>query len=214
MRERLDNEIMALNSELVRMVSYAEDAVNMATKALNEHTPDIVDRAVEANAEVERLNQTIERRCLNILLKEQPVAGDLRLVSSTLKMITDVNRISDQAANIAEITLRHPDICGSIDSIPLRQMGEAGERMLSDVINAFVGKDLDLAKTVVDTDEVIDRLYRDLQQSLVAKIKNDADDVELAIQVILIAKYFERIGDHTVNMAHWVYYTMTGELKR
>ncbi|MDU7505279.1 MAG: PhoU domain-containing protein, partial [Clostridia bacterium] len=85
---------------------------------------------------------------------------------------------------------------------------------LSDVINAFVGKDLDLAKTVVDTDEVIDRLYRDLQQSLVAKIKNDADDVELAIQVILIAKYFERIGDHTVNMAHWVYYTMTGELKR
>ncbi|MBS5594606.1 MAG: phosphate signaling complex protein PhoU [Clostridiales bacterium] len=214
MRERLDNEIMALNSELVRMVSYAEDAVNMATKALNEHTPDIVERAVEANAEVERLNQTIERRCLNILLKEQPVAGDLRLVSSTLKMITDVNRISDQAANIAEITLRHPDICGSTDSIPLRQMGEAGERMLSDVINAFVGKDLDLAKTVVDTDEVIDRLYRDLQQSLVAKIKNDADDVELAIQVILIAKYFERIGDHTVNMAHWVYYTMTGELKR
>lgn len=214
MRERLDNEIMALNSELVRMVSYAEDAVNMATKALNEHTPDIVDRAVEANAEVERLNQTIERRCLNILLKEQPVAGDLRLVSSTLKMITDVNRISDQAANIAEITLRHPDICGSTDGIPLRQMGEAGERMLSDVINAFVGKDLDLAKTVVDTDEVIDRLYRDLQQSLVAKIKNDADDVELAIQVILIAKYFERIGDHTVNMAHWVYYTMTGELKR
>ena len=214
MRERLDNEIMALNSELVRMVSYAEDAVNMATKALNEHTPDIVDRAVEANAEVERLNQTIERRFLNILLKEQPVAGDLRLVSSTLKMITDVNRISDQAANIAEITLRHTDICGSTDSIPLRQMGEAGERMLSDVINAFVGKDLDLAKTVVDTDEVIDRLYRDLQQSLVAKIKDDADDVELAIQVILIAKYFERIGDHTVNMAHWVYYTMTGELKR
>lgn len=214
MRERLDNEIMALNSEMVRMVSFAEDAIHMATQSLADLVPDVVERAVEANDEVERLDQTIERRCLNVLLKEQPVAGDLRLVSSVLKMITDVNRISDQAANIAEMTLRHPDICGSEDSIPLRQMGDVTERMLADVINAFVGRDLEMAKEVIASDDVVDRIYRDLQSDLVVKIKNESDDIETAIQVILIAKYYERIGDHIVNMAHWVDYTITGELNR
>ncbi|MFM9414296.1 phosphate signaling complex protein PhoU [Peptococcus simiae] len=214
MRERLDNEIMALNSEMVRMVSFAEDAIHMATQSLAAQVPDVVERAVEANDEVERLDQTIERRCLNVLLKEQPVAGDLRLVSSVLKMITDVNRIGDQAANIAEMTLRHPDICGSEDSNPLRQMGDVTERMLADVINAFVGSDLEMAKEVIASDDVVDRIYRDLQTDLVVKIKNETDDIETAIQVILIAKYYERIGDHIVNMAHWVDYTITGELNR
>lgn len=153
----------------------------------------------------------IERRCLRLLLQQQPVAADLRMISTALKMITDMERIGDQAEDISEIALRLIDdgCAGSLEHIP--QMAWATVRMVTGAVDAFVARDLDRARAVIACDDIVDDLFNQVRDDIVRLIREDGADGEEAIDLVMVAKYFERIGDHATNIAEWVAFSITGE---
>lgn len=210
MRERFDQELNHLNSDVVRMGAFVESAIEHATSTLCSAQLREAEEALRFETEVERLEQSIEARCLRLILQEQPVASDLRLVSAALKMITDMKRIGDQAVNIAYMVLRHPEITSMEGLAHLRSMGKATTKMIAQAVDAFVARDLELANVVINGDDYVDKLFDDVRRDLIDLIRSDVGDVEAALNLFLIAKYFERIGDHTVNVAYWVRYAITG----
>ena len=149
--------------------------------------------------------------CLKLLLQQQPVASDLRLISSVLKMITDIERIGDQASDIAEIVELLPDACGHDEHI--EQMAQATIKMVTDSLDAFVRRDLTLAWSVIEYDDVVDCLFVECRQDLIAAIAQNPGDGERVLDVLMIAKYLERIGDHATNIAEWVEFSITGTHK-
>ena len=211
LRNRFDRELELLNTELTEMGGLIETAIDHAVNALFQRGGNMAKLALECDTEVDHLEQTIETRCLRLLLQQQPVAKDLRVVSAALKMITDMERIGDQAADISELTLLLGDIKTPTVMDSIGDMARATIRMVSSGIDAFVKKDLDLARKVIDMDDEVDDLFVRVKEELIELIRQNGPFCEQAIDLIMVAKYFERIGDHSVNIAEWVVFSITGE---
>lgn len=213
MRTRFDIQLEELNTELIHMGALIEASIDSAVKALIDQDKDQAQAAILADAEVDEKEKEIERLCLKLLLQQQPVARDLRLISAALKMITDMERIGDQAADISEIAIYLADgpYVKKLETIP--KMAKATIKMVSESIDAFVRKDLDLVEKVIKSDDIVDAFFLDVKNDLINLIHEDANTGGQAMDLLMIAKYFERIGDHAVNIAEWVKFSITGEHK-
>ena len=212
MRNTFDAELQDLSLEMISMAATAEDAIDLVTRALAGRNADGAKQAIEMTRGMEEQEREIENHCLRLLLQQQPVARDLRVISAALKMITDMERIGDQAGDIAEITLRLPQNLELHRVDHIRAMANAATGMVKKAIDAFVARDLEMARQVSDADDQVDGLFLAVRDDLV-KIVQEGGDVETAIDLLMIAKYFERIGDHAVNISEWVVYSITGEHK-
>ena len=211
MRERFEEQLAKLHNMLIDMGSMIEKAITMAIHALVEQDEAMAKKAIAFDDEIDHMEKQIEALCLRLLLQQQPVARDLRLISSALKMITDMERIGDQAADISEIALMLIDVVyiKKLEHIP--QMAETAAKMVTDSIDAFVKKDLELASAVIEYDDIVDNLFDTIKNDLIELIQADRTNGEQAIDLIMIAKYFERIGDHATNIAEWVVFSITGK---
>ena len=209
MRKTFDAELQELNYEMIDMAAAAEDAIDVVTESLASGDDAAAKSAVEMTRSMDQMERDIENRCLRLLLQQQPVARDLRTISSALKMISDMERIGDQAADIAEITRDIAD--NSIkDLVPIGDMARATIKMVTDSVDSFVRKDLGLAEAVISSDDVVDDLFLQVREELIRRI-GMGDSGEVCIDLLMIAKYLERIGDHAVNIAEWVEYSLTGQ---
>ena len=210
MRNRFDQQLEKLNVELVTMGALCEDALTYAIKALFDRESDMAERAEEAEKQIDQMEREIEAICMRLLLQQQPVARDLRVISSALKMIGDMERIGDQAADIAEIVKYLKE-----DDVPnlrhLREMSDFAAGMVTASINSFVRQDLDLAKKVILDDDVVDGYFEKVKETLIGLIADGDKDGAFLLDLLMIAKYIERIGDHATNIAEWVVYSITGE---
>ena len=213
MRNRFDEQLHTLNHELLEMGALIERAIRSATDALVKQDVEAALQAIAADKEVDQAERDIESLCLKLLLQQQPVARDLRLISSALKMITDMERIGDQAGDIAELVIylsKEPYI-KELTHLP--QMAENAIRMVTGALDAYVRKDMVLAQEVMGMDDAIDALFVTVKDELIALIRHDAAAGSQAIDLMMIAKYYERIGDHAQNIAEWVEYALTGRHK-
>ena len=211
MRSRFDNDLEKLNSELIEMGNLIESSIEAAVTALKTKNIQLAMRVVEGDKEVNAMEREIEDLCLKLILQQQPVARDLRMISAALKMITDMERIGDQASDISEITIRLSSEKYLKELIHIPQMADATIKMVRDSIDAFVRRDVVLAEEVIKYDDVVDNLFDVIKTELIGYIRNSTDSSEQAIDFIMIAKYFERIGDHAQNIAEWVYYAIKGD---
>lgn len=210
MRNRFESQLLQLNRELLEMGALIERAIENASQALVKQDIAAAEHAIIIDRDVDQKERDIETLCLKLLLQQQPVAGDLRLISAALKMITDMERIGDQAADISEIViyLSGEPYIKTLEHLP--RMASAAIDMVSGSIDAYVKKDLTLARRIAEMDDVIDNLFDIVKNELIALIGEDASNGEQAIDLLMIAKYFERIGDHAQNIAEWVEYSITG----
>lgn len=213
-RSKFDKELDMLNQELIEMGTLVEKSIDNTVAALMEKDIELAKKVAMSDNEIDEMEKVIESRCLRLILQQQPVARDLRLISSTLKMITDMERIGNQSADISEITqkIAKEEYIKELTHIP--QMAQATTKMVKDSIDAFVKGDLELALAVIEYDDVVDELFNVIKNELIFLIRESVDNGEQAIDLLMIAKYFERIGDHAENIAEWVYFSITGEHKR
>lgn len=213
MRSRFDKELENLNLELIKMGSLIENSIEASANALINKDLSLVKKVNEYEIEIDEMEKTIESHCLKLLLQQQPVASDLRLISTALKMITDMERIGDNAEDIAEIAKYLVDQKFIKDIVHIPQMAEATIIMVRKSIDAFVNKDKELALEVCASDDIVDDLFDVIKTELIEMIYKDKENGEQAIDLLMIAKYFERIGDHAQNIAEWVIFSITGEHK-
>lgn len=209
MRTKFDGQLSQLNVELIRMGALCEEAISDACKALLEGNVQLANNAKELEREIDQKERNIESLCMRLLLQQQPVARDLRTISSALKMISDMERIGDQAEDIAELT-RFTQEAGPVDMVHIGDMARAVVVMVTDSVDAFVKKDLDLARKVMAADDQVDALFDQVKRELIQLISTDANQGELSLDLLMVAKYLERIGDHATNIAEWVEYSLTG----
>ena len=213
MRDYFQEQLNELNRELTRMGAACEEIIALASHALTDWDEELVRKVSTIGSQIDESERTIESICLKLLLRQQPVARDLRQISAAMKMITDMERIGDQASDIAELVIylsKEPYI-KELTHLP--QMAESAIRMVSSALDAYVRKDLVLAQQVMDMDDRIDALFVTVKDELIALIRNDAAAGSQAIDLMMIAKYYERIGDHAQNIAEWVEYALTGRHK-
>lgn len=211
MRNRFDKQLCTLNDELIEMGSMIEQSIETAIKGLVTQDVALAEQAIESDEEIDRQERSIESLCLKLLLQQQPVAKDLRLISAALKMITDMERIGDQAADISEITiaLANKPYIKKLEHI--QQMAKETMVMLVESIEAFVNKDLDKANRVIAHDDTVDELFQIVKEELIGIIHENVDSGEQATDLLMVAKYLERIGDHATNISEWVIFSITGE---
>ncbi len=212
MRSRFDEQLALLNRELIEMGALCEEVIALASKALTEQDAALARRVAPLDEEIDRKERTIESMCLKLLLQQQPVARDLRQISAALKMITDMERIGDQAEDIAEIVTFLDGHTAENDDL-LREMAKAVIKMVTESVDAYVRRDTALAEKVIADDDTVDRYFDGIKRRLIGSIARDPADGEYALDVLMIAKYFERIGDHATNIAEWVIFSITGEHK-
>lgn len=213
MRKYFDNELSNLNDQLIEMGSLVEQAIkNTITMILNGNV-DGLEAAREHEERINNAEKTIQDHCIKLLLHHAPVAHDLRYVSAALKMITDLERIGDQAIDIAEMTEYIKNRKNVFDMTHIAEMASSASEMVTMAIDAFVQRDLQLARTVSEKDDVIDELFDRVKSETVEIIHRDKELGIEAIDIVMIAKYLERIGDHAVNIAEWVTFSITGSSK-
>ena len=212
MRNRFDEQLELLNVELIKMGALCEDGIAAAIVALLENDERFMKKASHTEVEIDQLEKDIEALCMRLLLQQQPVAKDLRLISAALKMISDMERLGDQAADIAEISqyVRDND---TKSKVHIKDMGKVTIKMVTDSVESFVRKDLELAKSVIDYDDVVDELFRKVKTEIISLIASDNLNGELYMDLLMVAKYLERIGDHAANIAEWVVFSITGKHK-
>lgn len=210
MRRTLDTELDSLNQQLTAMGNLCEEAIREATESMRDGDQDKARKVIAADAGIDQAEKDIERLCLKLLLQQQPVARDLRQISAALKMITDMERIGDQASDIAEILLSAP--ISDVGQIPLiLRMSEEASRMVTDSVDAYVRKDLELAGRVEAHDDIVDNLFDEVREKIIKAITADPDKAGArSIDLVMVAKYLERIADHATNIAEWVVYSITG----
>ncbi|MGN0674653.1 MAG: phosphate signaling complex protein PhoU [Oscillospiraceae bacterium] len=212
MRIVFEEMLEHLNVELIKMGALCEDAITCAVKALLDGNSEMAEKAYAAEKAIDDKEREIEALCMKLLLRQQPVAKDLRTVSSALKMISDMERIGDQASDIAEIT-KFISGDNSFGKTHIKDMAEAAVKMVTDSVNSFVKSDLNAAKCVIIEDDTVDELFIKVKDELIALIAEDPKKGEYCIDIMMIAKYLERIGDHATNIAEWVEYSITGTHK-
>ena len=211
MRNRFDKQLDQLNNELIEMGSLIEQAIAMAINALVNKDVEKAQQAIAFDDEVDRQEKEIEGLCLKLLLQQQPVAKDLRLISAALKMITDMERIGDHASDISEITISMANSPHIKKFDHIQEMAKETTVMVVISIDAFVKKDIELANNVIQQDDVVDDLFVEIKQELIEMIKENPEYAEQATDLIMIGKYFERIGDHATNIAEWVIFSIVGK---
>lgn len=212
MRNRFDQQLERLNTELINMGALCEDAMTCAVRAIFDKDEKLIEKAEERERQIDQMERDIENLCMRLLLQQQPVARDLRIISSALKMISDMERIGDQAADIAEIVKYMAD-----REIPnaqhLKNMSEFAMGMLSSSINAFVEQNADKARKVILDDDVVDSYFERVKADLIESLTQGEagkEDGQFLLDILMIAKYIERVGDHATNIAEWVVYGLTG----
>jgi len=213
MRNGFDRELSQLHRELIDMGSFIEQSIDRAVQAFGSRDVVLAREAVESDRQINNQERRIEAHCLKLLLQQQPVATDLRMISTALKMITDMERIGDHAADISEITLRLAADAAVVHTENIMRMAKETIAMVKRSVDAFVQRDLSLAQEVIRQDDVVDALFDKTKEELVALIQEDAEKGRQFIDLVLVAKYFERIGDHAVNIAEWVIFSITGKHK-
>ena len=210
MRNRFDEQLNTLNNELITMGALCEEAISSAVKLLIDNDVKMKENVLDADKQIDQKEKDIETLCMKLLMQQQPVASDLRTISSALKMISDMERIGDQASDIAEIA-EYANGCGMQSETHIADMARATIQMVTDSIDSFVKKDVALAHTVIEHDNIVDDLFDKVKGELITAIENKAANAEALIDLLMIAKYFERIGDHAENIAEWVIYSITGK---
>ena len=211
MRNRFTSQLEALNDGIIEMGALVEEAFAEATEALLYFNKEQAQRNIDNDKDIDQKMKDIETLCLRLLLSQQPVARDLRLISASLKMVSDLERIGDQCANISEIVLTLAQKSTNPAPIPVIPIMSTNiSRMISQGIDAFVRKDLPLAKRVCDMDNIIDNAFIEAKKTLVESIRSNSAEADNVIDAFMIAKYLERIGDHAVNVAKWVVFAETG----
>ena len=198
MRNKFDEQLEELNAQLIQMGQLCEKAIFTAMKAMFDNDSTLLPDVFEYDGQIDIKERDIESLCMKLLLQQQPVATDLRVVSSALKMISDMERIGDQASDIAELISYIGDMAFSTI------------KMVTDSVQSFVKKDLSLAKRVIQYDDTVDALFAEVKNELIALVSSDSSNGEFCLDLLMIAKYLERIGDHAVNIAQWVEYSITG----
>lgn len=213
MRNYFDTELERLNDELIEMGALIEAAINHAVCALTEKNYREAQKVLEYEEAINQKEKDIENFCLKLLLHQQPVAKDLRLVSSALKMITDMERIGDQAADVAEISIQlsKSSYVHNLDHI--KEMARQMTKMVTQAVDAFVKKDVVLALSVCRNDDIVDALFCKVQKDMECLIREEPEKSTVAFDLLMVAKYFERIGDHATNIAEWVIFSITGNHK-
>ena len=209
MRSNFDRQLSELNRSLIEMGAMCEEIIALATKALAEGDMELAKRVDTLGADIDRMERTIESMCLRLLLQQQPVARDLRQISAALKMITDMERIGDQAEDIAEI-ISFIDGHTSENDTLMREMAKAVIQMVTESVDAYVKHDIALAEKVIADDDIVDDYFDSVKKKLIGSIARNPGDGEYALDILMIAKYFERIGDHATNIAEWVIFSITG----
>ena len=210
MRNKFDEQLLQLNHEMIEMGALCEEVIALSSQALTEGDTALASKVAPLDSEIDHKEREIENLCLKLLLRQQPVARDLRQISAALKMITDLERIGDQAEDIAEIV-----ISGQVNEGEelLRDMAASTIKMVTESVDAYVKHDILLAEKVVGDDDTVDRYFDQVKNRLIEKIAQDPGDGEYALDLLMIAKYLERIGDHAVNIAQWVIFSVTGTHK-
>lgn len=209
MRKQYREKLDSLSKQLIEMGSLMEQAIDNSIAALYQGEEDKAHLAIRLEEEIDKKEREIESFCFNIIMMEQPVAGDLRLISAAIKMITDMERIGDQAADIAEIAL---SLEKSFENhIPkLHKMAQEAVKMVKNSIDSFVARDLEMAEQVIENDDIVDNLFIEIRNELIENIQNDAKDAGGLMDLFMVAKYLERIADHACNIAQWVIFAITG----
>ena len=212
MRNRFDEQLLQLDNELIIMGALCEEAISNAVKYLTTDDDEYKSNAIESDRQIDRKERDIENLCMKLLLMQQPVAKDLRKISSALKMISDMERIGDQASDIAEIITylgqHRADKCEYIGA-----MAKSAINMVTESVDAYVKRDMKLAESVIAHDDIVDDYFDRVKKELIKMIAESPEDGEYALDLLMIAKYFERIGDHATNIAEWVEFSVTGEHK-
>ena len=210
MRKMFDEQLKELNMEMIKMAGLVETAIARSAEALIKHDMELARQMMAYDEAIDDMEKKIEHLCLKLLLQQQPVAKDLRRVSTALKMITDLERIGDQSADISDLTIK----MGDAENELIPQMAKATIKMVTDSINAYVNNDEELANAVIAEDDHVDELFVKIRDELIDMAADSRESGkrvgEQAIDMLMIAKYFERIGDHSVNIAEWVIFSITG----
>ena len=210
MRIKFDEQLEILNNELTEMGFLVEKAITSAVDALRKNDKDLAQQAIAFDSEIDQKEKDIEAICLRLLLHQQPVATDLRKVSSALKMITDMERIGDMASDISEITMMDSELLAVSNLEHISQMEKETIQMVKKSIKAFVKKDIQLAQKVIDDDDIVDALFEKVKSDLIEIMRTDVSVCNGAVDLLMVAKYFERIGDHATNIAEWVLFSIEG----
>ena len=209
MRNKFDEQLLQLNHEMIEMGALCEEVIALSSQALTEGDTALASKVAPLDSEIDHKEREIENLCLKLLLRQQPVARDLRQISAALKMITDMERIGDQAADIAEIIpffLSH----NTFDCTLVCRMAQQASSMVTQSVDAFVRRDVDLARSIAKQDDLVDEDFSNVKQALISAIAREPGQGEVALDLLMIAKYFERIGDHAVNLSEWVEFSVTG----
>lgn len=209
MRSRFDEQLMLLNKEMIEMGALCEEAIELVTKALQTNDGEIYKKVRPISLEIDQKEKDIEARCMKLLLQQQPVARDLRQISAALKMITDMERIGDQAEDIAEI-IGYLNGENHNDKVPIQEMAQAAIKMVTESVDAYVNKDVALAAAILKEDDIIDEYFMESKRRLIKMVSDNPENGEYALDLLMVAKYFERIGDHATNIAEWVIFSVTG----
>ena len=210
MRNRFDRQLLKLNQEMIDMGSLCEEMITAAAKIVVTRDKELMEDIFTMEEEINQKERDIERICMKLLMQQQPVASDLRVISAAMKMVSDMERIGDQAADIADLSLY---VAKNTTAIPetITQMAEDTVRMVTESVDAFVKSDLELCRNVIDRDDVVDDAFNEIKEKLADMIYGGNLDAKTGLDLLMTAKYFERIGDHAVNIAEWVEYSITGQ---
>ena len=209
MRNLYQEQLWNLNQELIQMGAACEEIIDLAAKALTDYSPELEEKTKQVGAVIDESERTIENICLKLLLRQQPVASDLRQISAAMKMITDMERIGDQAEDIVDLIPKMEK--GVEENYPqILEMAKAAKYMVTEAVNAYVKQDLPLAKVVMDYDDVVDNYFNQIKHDILGIIAANPNEGEYALDLLMIDKYFERIGDHCTNIAEWVEFSVTG----
>ena len=209
-RETFLQELKNLNQEVITMSQMVQDAIDSSFQALSEHNTELADKIIKGDRDVYTVERKIETHCLMMMLKQQPVAGDLRHISTALKVVTDLERMGDQAADIADLSLRLEAADYGLVSKHLPAMVANVKTMVKDAIRAFIERDTETAETFEQRDDLIDAFFERVKREVIEFLKKDGDKSDVAVDVLMVAKYLERIADHAVNVCEWTEFSDTG----
>ena len=212
MRDFFQEQLNELNRELVKMGSDCEEIIALASEALTDWNENLAKKVSVIGSRIDEGYRTVENICLKLLLRQQPVARDLRIISAAMKMITDMERIGDQAEDIVEI-VPHMNAHADEKFPKIREMAKAAQAMVTEAVDAYVKQNLEMAYTVMKHDDVVDDYFNRVKTGIIGIIAENPNDGEYALDLLMIAKYFERIGDHCTNIAEWVEFSVTGQHK-
>lgn len=212
-RQQYDTELQQLSSELIRMGDQAGDAISLAMEALQRGDKTLARQIMDGDEHINAMEKDIEQRCLRLLLKQQPVAGDLRKISTAIKMITDIERIGDAASDIAEISLHREQPAGQQLMDMVLHMAADAREMVASAIRSYVDEDLGLARATEKRDDVVDAEFLQIRDELARAMSATQPDMDALIDYLMITKYLERVGDHAVNICEWVEFYLTGIYK-